>query len=86
MTITIDSAGRIVVPKAIRDHLGLAAGTELEIAEADGKFTLTPVRNTSGLTKRDGRWVFSGKLPPAFDLQKFIEDEREERIKKQGGW
>ncbi len=31
MNVTIDGAGRIVVPKPVRDELGLAAGTQLEI-------------------------------------------------------
>jgi AbrB family looped-hinge helix DNA binding protein len=37
MRTTIDAAGRIVVPKAIRDVLGLGAGQELEIAARDGR-------------------------------------------------
>jgi AbrB family looped-hinge helix DNA binding protein len=37
MRTTIDAAGRIVVPKAIRDALGLGAGQELEIAARDGR-------------------------------------------------
>jgi AbrB family looped-hinge helix DNA binding protein len=42
MKITIDNAGRIVVPKALRDALNLAAGDEVEI-ELDGeRLTLTP--------------------------------------------
>jgi AbrB family looped-hinge helix DNA binding protein len=37
MNITIDRAGRIVVPKALRDRFGLHPGAELEIeAQADG--------------------------------------------------
>lgn len=37
MTTTIDTAGRIVVPKALRDELGFAAGTELELQAVDGR-------------------------------------------------
>lgn len=37
MRTTIDAAGRIVVPKAVRDALGLGAGQELEIAARDGR-------------------------------------------------
>ena len=35
MTITIDGAGRVVIPKAIRDALGLAAGVPL-VVTSDG--------------------------------------------------
>jgi AbrB family looped-hinge helix DNA binding protein len=37
MRATIDRAGRIVVPKALRDELGFAAGTELELEAIDGR-------------------------------------------------
>ena len=37
MRTTIDPAGRIVVPKALRDELGLSGGQELEIAARDGR-------------------------------------------------
>jgi len=40
MTVTMDGAGRIVIPKAIRDREGLQAGTELNIRVEDGKIKL----------------------------------------------
>lgn len=48
MRTTIDSAGRLVVPKAARDELGLTAGTELELRVVDRRieidFPATPMR------------------------------------------
>jgi AbrB family looped-hinge helix DNA binding protein len=37
MKASIDSAGRLVVPKALREELGFAAGTELELSAVDGR-------------------------------------------------
>jgi AbrB family looped-hinge helix DNA binding protein len=36
MRTTIDAAGRIVVPKPLREQLGFAPGTELELEDVDG--------------------------------------------------
>jgi AbrB family looped-hinge helix DNA binding protein len=37
MITTIDTAGRVVIPKLLRDRLGLRGGEELEIEERDGE-------------------------------------------------
>jgi len=41
MRIAIDAAGRLVVPKALRDELGIVGPTELEAAARDGMIELT---------------------------------------------
>lgn len=42
MRTAIDSAGRVVIPKALRDSLGLTAGQPLEITELDGRLEIVP--------------------------------------------
>jgi AbrB family looped-hinge helix DNA binding protein len=42
MKTAIDSAGRVVIPKPLRDALGLTAGQPLEIAERDGHLEIVP--------------------------------------------
>jgi AbrB family looped-hinge helix DNA binding protein len=42
MVATIDAAGRIVVPKVLREALGLKAGTRLELSERDGAIVIQP--------------------------------------------
>ena len=51
MRATIDSAGRLVVPKPLRDELGFAAGTVLELAAVNGALE---VRVPSRVRVEDG--------------------------------
>jgi AbrB family looped-hinge helix DNA binding protein len=41
MRTTIDMAGRLVVPKPLREQLGFAAGTELEVSAIDGRLEVS---------------------------------------------
>lgn len=45
---TIDPAGRIVIPKRLRDELGLKAGEKIELSAVDGRLEIgrptTPMR------------------------------------------
>ena len=47
MLVTLDRAGRIVIPKDIRDRLSLSAEAEFEIAAEGDEIRLTPLRNRS---------------------------------------
>lgn len=54
MRTTIDRAGRVVIPKPIRDAAGLRPGTELEITERDGRVLVEAVSRPVRLVERDG--------------------------------
>jgi AbrB family looped-hinge helix DNA binding protein len=41
MRATIDAAGRLVVPKPLREELGFAPGVELELVANDGRLEVT---------------------------------------------
>jgi AbrB family looped-hinge helix DNA binding protein len=55
MRTTIDKAGRLVIPKALRDQLGLQAG-EVEV-RADGAALRVEAIAAGDLEKVDGRLV-----------------------------
>ena len=52
MKTTIDRAGRLVVPKAIRDAAGISSGAQLEIRVADGRIEIEPAPLEVKLVKR----------------------------------
>lgn len=42
MSTAIDSAGRLVIPKAVRDAAGILPGTPLEVRFRDGRIEIEP--------------------------------------------
>lgn len=66
MRTTIDAAGRIVIPKPLRDELDLYAGEELEVVVRDGHLEIEVPATEMRLGKRgDGVVAIPGEpLPP----------------------
>lgn len=50
MRATIDQGGRVVIPKPIRERLGLSAGAEIEFTERDSWLEIAPVPTPMTLT------------------------------------
>ncbi len=55
--LTLDKAGRVVIPKPLRDELRLGAGDSLALEVVEGRITLRPLRSPAGLQKERGIWV-----------------------------
>jgi len=60
MQAVVDSVGRIVVPKALRDALGLVPGSTVEISRYGAGLQLVPGGRTARLVKEDGVLVATG--------------------------
>lgn len=57
--VPIDKAGRLVLPKHIRDELAINPGDRLKISINGNEVTLRPTGEASGFTKRGRALVFS---------------------------
>ena len=78
--LTIDKAGRVVIPKPLREELHLEPGDSLEMESAGEQITLRPLRGTDPLSKEHGVWVFhSGQPLPASATEQMLKRLREER-------
>jgi len=79
--ISIDKAGRVVLPKPLRDKLSLHPGDHLAIETNDQVITLRPIRPQPSIRKKRGIWVYHGE-PSHDDIVDFIASEREARIRE----
>jgi|SRR5579862_4673184 len=61
--LTVDKAGRVVLPKPIRDEMQLRAGDSLELESSEDRIVLRPRRGESGLRQKQGIWVLSTGEP-----------------------
>lgn len=60
MKAVVDSVGRIVVPKPLRDALGLTPGSTVDISRYGEGLHLVPGGRTARLVEEDGRLVATG--------------------------
>ena len=80
MELRIDKAGRLVVPKPLRERLGFKPDTELEAVEQPEGVLLKRVEQRPSMVKVDGLWVHQGSAEPGANWERMLEDVREERI------
>ena len=78
MRTTIDNAGRIVVPKALRVALGLEAGQELEISAGEGRLEIEIAATPMKLAKR-GKGVVA---IPATELPALTADQVRQTLER----
>ena len=65
MEATIDSAGRVVIPKRLRDELGIAPGP-VEVVRDGAGIRIEPLAHAE-LDEVDGRLVIPATTGPAID-------------------
>lgn len=84
--VTLDKAGRVVLPKALRDELRLEPGDTLELQSEGETVVLRPRRSPSPLRKERGVWVLrTGRKLPGSVTEKLIHDLREDRDRRNLG-
>ena len=79
MIITIDGAGRVVVPKQLREQFNLGPGTKLEIEARGDGVMLRKVGTEPALMRKKGILIHHGSARVALDIVEFIRAEREAR-------
>jgi len=84
--VTLDRAGRVVLPKTLRDQMHLSPGDTLDITVKGDEMTLRPRRGATPLQKERGVWVFrSGKPLTAGDTEETLRNIRAQRQGQNAG-
>ena len=84
--VTLDRAGRVVLPKALRDELHLSPGDTLDLTVKGDEVTLRPRRGATPLQKERGVWVFrTGKPLTADETQETLRSIRAQRHRQNAG-
>lgn len=83
MEAILDELGRIIIPKQVREDLGLTPGAVLKIEERQREIVLRPVLEQEALVVKDGVLVFTGEVEEDPDL--VLHRDREERSRKLAG-
>jgi len=61
METKLDAVGRIVVPKPLRDALGLTAGSTVDISRYGAGLQVVPAGRTARVVEEDGVLVATGR-------------------------
>lgn len=80
-TITLDKAGRVLIPKSLRKALLLSAGDVLQLESHGDEIRLRPVRPEALLKQEKGVWVYQGQ-PTHASLPDLIDQERQQRMRQ----
>jgi AbrB family looped-hinge helix DNA binding protein len=82
--VTLDRAGRVLIPKSLREKLQLHPGDELELESDGDDITLRPQKPSATMTKEKGIWVFHSE-PANVDIVELNHQQREARSRHVAG-
>ncbi len=84
--VPLDRAGRVVLPKTLRDDLRLSPGDTLDLTVKGDEVTLRPRRVATPLQKERGVWVFrTGKPLTADETEETLRNIRAQRHHQNAG-
>ena len=80
METTLDRFGRVVIPKQLREDLGLHPGSVLQIKRENQKIFIEPAHEEPKFVVKKGVLVYQGTATG--NIEKVIKDHRQKRLAK----
>lgn len=84
MQVYIDKAGRLVLPKSVRQQLGLTPDTALELVPSPDGVMLRRVAERPSMRQVEDLWVHQGVASSTADWSRIVDSVRDERA--DGAW
>jgi AbrB family looped-hinge helix DNA binding protein len=81
MQTSLDKFGRIIIPHAVREDLGLKPGDPLEISWTGQEIRLKPVFEEEPLMVREGILIYDARTAEAPD-EDAVQEDRNRRMRK----
>jgi len=81
-TIIVDEVGRAVLPKEIREAIGVSGRTVLQAEVVNGAVQISPTEAAGPIEERGKRRVFPGKLPADWDSGEAVLKLRARRVQR----
>jgi AbrB family looped-hinge helix DNA binding protein len=75
-TLTIDKCGRLVIPKPVREALGLRPGDRLELRRQGSDMILSVNQPKPVLHKEHGVWVYRSGEETSVSIQDLVDQDR----------
>ena len=84
--VTLDRAGRVVLPKSVRDEMHLSPGDTLDLTVKGDEVTLRPRRGATPMQKERGVWVLrTGQPLTADETEEALRNVRGQRHRRNIG-
>jgi len=80
MVTTLDKFGRVIIPKKLRERVGINSKSTLNISEDGSRIVIELIQDKEPLVNRNGILVFTGKLEDK--KSDSIKSDRNRRMKK----
>jgi AbrB family looped-hinge helix DNA binding protein len=77
--VTLDKAGRLVLPKAFREALRVGPGDTLRIQREEDRLIVSAVHPRATLQKERGIWVYRSGKPANASIREMIDQQRNRR-------
>jgi AbrB family looped-hinge helix DNA binding protein len=85
IAVTIDAAGRIVIPKRIREAAGLVPGEALSVRVRDGRVEIEPAPQKVKIVKRGAVRVAEGTGGPLTPLTRGVVESTRADMRRRHG-